>query len=181
MSVFIILLRAIGPVTHKVMSMAQWRDAVAAAGFVQPETYVATGNMVVEGDGTAASVTKAMDAIIRDLGLGVGNKAVVRKPGHLWALLKADPFPDATAVRPGAVAAYFFAKARPNFDWVPDYGGPERIHIEGEHLIVDYDDRVSNSRLPGIIEKKSGVVTARNWNTVRGLVERAAARKQTKE
>jgi uncharacterized protein (DUF1697 family) len=181
MSVFIILLRAIGPVTHKIMSMAQWRDAVAAAGFVAPQTHVATGNMVVEGNGTAASVTRSMDAIIRELGLGPGNKAVVRTPGQLKVLLRANPFPEASAIRPGAVAAYFFAGSQPNFDWVPGYDGPERIHIEGKHLIVDYDDRVSNSRLPGIIEKKSGLVTARNWNTVRGLVDRAAARKPNKE
>jgi uncharacterized protein (DUF1697 family) len=41
LSVFVILLRAIGPVTHKIMSMAQWREAVAAAGFKDPQTYIA--------------------------------------------------------------------------------------------------------------------------------------------
>lgn len=176
MSVFIVLLRAIGPITHKVMSMAQWREAVAADGFEAPETYVATGNMIMRGDGTLAAVTTRMDRIVRDLGLGPGNKAVVRNPGQLRTLLKANPFPEAAITRPSEIGVYFFAGARPDFAWIKDYDGPESIHIEGRHLIVDYDGRGSNSRLPAIIEKKSGVVTARNWNTLRGLVERSAVR-----
>lgn len=176
MAVFVVMLRAIGPVTHKIMSMADWRAAVAAAGFDHPETHVATGNMVVSGEGTAAQVTRRMDEIVSQLGLGPGNKAIVRGPRQLQALLKADPFPEASKERPGAVAAYFFARAKPDFTWVPSYKGPERIHIEGKHLIVDYDDRITGSSLPGIIERKSGTVTARNWNTLRALAEKSAAR-----
>lgn len=171
-----VLLRAIGPVTHKIMSMAQWREAVAAAGFEDPQTYVATGNMIVGGSGTLAEVTHQMDAIVQKLGLGTGNKAVVRTPRQLQMLLRAKPFPDAIEQRPSAVAVYFFAGARPDFGWVGSYDGPERIHVEGQHLIVDYGDRMTGSSLPGIIEKKSGVVTARNWNSLRGLAERSAAR-----
>ena len=176
MSVFVVMLRAIGPVTHKIMSMAQWREAVAGAGFDNPETYVATGNMIVNGDDTPVGATRRMDAIVRDLGLGPGNKAILRTPRQLQTLLKADPFPEGSAKRPSEIGVYFFAGARPDFDWVKDYAGPEHIHVEGQHLVVDYDGRQSNSRLPVIIEKKSGTVTARNWNTLRALAERSTAR-----
>ena len=177
MSVFVVMLRAIGPVTHKVMSMAQWREAAAAAGFGDPQTYVATGNMIVTASGSAAEVTQRTDAIVQQLGLGPGNKAVVRTPRQLQALLRADPFPEASATRPGAIGVYFFAGARPTFDWVVGYPGPERIHIAGRHLIIDYADRVSGSSLPGIVERKSGLVTARNWNTLRALAEQSAGRR----
>ena len=176
MSVFVVMLRAIGPVTHKIMSMAQWREAVAAAGFDNPETYVATGNMIVNGDDTPAGATHRMDAIVRGLGLGPGNKAVLRTPRQLQTLLKAAPFPEAITKRPSEIGVHFFAGAKPNFDWVKDYAGPEHIHIEDQHLVVDYDGWQSKSRLPGVIEKKSGTVTARNWNTLRALAERSAAR-----
>jgi uncharacterized protein (DUF1697 family) len=176
MSIYIVLLRAIGPVTHKVMSMQQWRDAVAAAGYDDPQTYVATGNMVVGGSGSLDEVTRKMDDIVRELGLASNSKAIVRTPRQLQTVLKADPFPEASAKRPGAVAVYFFAKAKPSFDWVKDYDGPEQVRIVGQHLVVDYDTRITGSRLPGIIEKKSGTATARNWNTLRGLVEKAATR-----
>ncbi|MET3925880.1 DUF1697 domain-containing protein [Devosia sp. 2618] len=176
MAVFVVLLRAIGPVTHKLMSMAQWRAAAEADGFGNPQTYVATGNMIVAADATAAQVTARMDAIVSKLGLGPGNKAVVRTATQLQALVRAAPFPEAIGQRPSEIGVYFFVGERPDFGWITGYVGLERIHIEGEHLIVDYAGRGSASRLPGIIEKKSGVVTARNWNTLRGLAERAGAR-----
>lgn len=176
MSVFIVMLRAIGPVTHKIMSMAQWRAAVDAAGFERAETYVNTGNMVVSGSGSIAEVTQRMDEIVGRLGLGPGNKAVVRSPNQLNALLDADPFPEATASRPSEVGIYFFADATPKLDWVATFAGPEEIRIVGQHLIVDYAGRGSTSSLPARIERWSGVVTARNWNTVRGLATRVAAR-----
>lgn len=176
MSVFVVLLRAIGPVTHKIMSMTQWREAVAAAGFEAPETYFATGNMVVSGSGTAEAVTDKMNQIVQELGLGAGNRAVVRTSDQIEALYQANPLPEASAERPSEVAAYFFAEAKPDFGWIRDYPGPERISICREHLVVDYGGRGAGSRLPAIIERKSGVVTARNWNTLRGLVARIAAR-----
>ncbi|WP_196258915.1 DUF1697 domain-containing protein [Pelagibacterium limicola] len=177
MGAYVVLLRAIGPMTHKVMSMADWRAACEAEGFGAPETYVATGNMIVESGKTLAEMTKAMNRIVRQLGLGENNNAIVRKPGTLKDILRSDPFPDAAAQRPERVGVYFFFGARPDFGWIGDHEGPERIHVQGMHLIVDYgEDHTQSLRLPRIIEKRSGVVTARNWNTVRGLAERCAAR-----
>lgn len=178
MTTFVVLLRAIGPVTHKIMSMAQWREAVAAAGFTRPETYVATGNMIVESDLAIAEVSRRMNEIVSGLGLGPGNTAIVRTARQMARLLAANPLPEAAAANPQALAVYFFAAARPDFGWVDDYAGPETIHVEGTHLIVDYVTPVSSSRLPAIIEKKSGTVTARNWNTLKGLATKAAAREQ---
>jgi uncharacterized protein (DUF1697 family) len=175
MGSFIVLLRAIGPVTHKVMSMAQWRDAAAADGFVDPQTYVATGNMIVEADDTAANVALRMDRILADLGLSPRNKAVVRTPRQMQDIVTADPFPQASKERPSQLAVYFFAESRPDFGWVSTHRGPEAIKIVGEHLVVEYPIGISAS-LAGQIEKRSGLVTARNWNTVRGLLARAAAR-----
>lgn len=177
MGVFVVLLRAIGPVTHKIMSMAQWRDAVAAAGFAGPETFIATGNMIVESDRTLADVTRSMNDIVRALGLGEGNVAVVRSPDQLRKLVQADPFPEASATRGDQMGVYFFAGSNPPFDWVAQYDGVEMLHVTAEHLIVDYTRVISQSpRLPGLIEKRSGPVTARNWNTLKKLAEKASTR-----
>lgn len=177
MSTFIVLLRAIGPITHRIMSMAQWRDAVAAAGYDNPQTYVATGNMIVGSSKTIGEVTADMNAVVRSLGLGPANRAVVRKAVQLGRLVKANPFSEAATDRPSELAVYFFAAAKPDFAWLDSYDGPEPVHIEGAHLFVDYDGRISQSpRLAGLVEKRTGVGTARNWNTVKALAERAAAR-----
>ena len=177
MSTYIVLLRAIGPMTHKIMSMQQWRDGVAAAGYDEPQTYVATGNMIVGSGKGIAEVSRDMNAVVRGLGLGPGNVAVVRKAATLRRLVRTNPFPDAAAERPSELAVYFFAGARPDFSWLDAYDGPEPWHIAGAHLFVDYDGRISQSpRLAGLVEKRSGTGTARNWNTVKALAERAAAR-----
>lgn len=179
MSTYIVLLRAIGPITHKVMSMQQWREAVAAAGYDDPQTYVATGNMIVGSDKVVTEVTRDMNDVVLGLGLGPGNVAVVRKAAQLSQLVTANPFPDAAAERASELAVYFFAGARPDFAWLASYEGPERVHVEGSHLFVDYSGLISQSpRLPGLIEKRSGTATARNWNTVHALAGRAEARKR---
>ncbi|WP_127754339.1 DUF1697 domain-containing protein [Devosia sp. 1566] len=179
MGVYVILLRAIGPVTHKIMSMAAWRDAVAAAGFTAPQTYIATGNMIVHSDDTPAAVERRMNEIVRGLGLGPGNVAVVRTSAQVRQLVDSNPFPEAAAQRGGQMGVYFFVDPSPDFGWVARYNGPEQLHVEANHLIVDYTRQISASpKLPGMIEKRSGTATARNWNTLKGLAERASAREQ---
>jgi len=167
MNTYVILLRAIGPITHKVMSMTQWRDGVAAAGFAEPATYLATGNMIATGPGTIETVAGRMNRVVRDLGLAESNVAVVRRPAELRAVLDANPFPEAAADR------------QPDFSWTADHGGPELFAVVDGHLVVDYSGRISeSSRLGNLIEKRCGPGTGRNWNTLKGLVERATAREE---
>ncbi|WP_417309305.1 DUF1697 domain-containing protein [Devosia sp.] len=172
MTTYIALLRAIGPATHKVMSMHKWWEA-ASRVFDEPETYIATGNMIFESSMGRAEVTRRMNAIVSELGLGTSNRAVIRTLRQLKTVLRSDPFSDATAERPGDVSVHFFAKGRPKLDWITSYDGPERIAAVGPQLIVDYGTGGESSRLRPLIEKRSGEATARNWNTLRGLIERA--------
>ena len=181
MTVFVVLLRAIGPITHKIMSMAQWRSAVAAAGFKEPETYLATGNMIVEGGGSLPQVTETMNRIVRDLGLAENSRAIVRTPDQIRSVFEANPLPEAASTRPSQMGVYFFAAVNPELGWVQDYKGPEALRVIEQHLIVDYGGRVSESRLLGMVEKWSGTGTARNWNTFRGLVKRSTKRQTGKD
>jgi len=179
MNTYVILLRAIGPVTHKVMSMAQWREAVAAAGFIEPATYLATGNMIAAGPDDIEAVTAHMNRIVRDLSLAASNVAVVRRPGELRAVAEANPFPEAAIERPSEMQVFSFADRRPDFGWVAQHEGPERMAVVDGHLVVDYAGRISQSaRLGSLIEKRSGPGTGRNWNTLKGLVARATAREE---
>lgn len=174
---YIILLRAIGPVTHKLMSMAQWREGAEQAGFVAPETLVNTGNMIAGFNGSAAAARKAMEPVLRSFGLGENVAVVVRTPGQLRKLVKADPIADAALKRPNETGVYFFAAAKPDFGWIRDHDGPEAIHIVADHLVVDFSQDVAKSgRLIRKIDKLCGLNTARNWNTTRKLAERCAQR-----
>ncbi|WP_338723172.1 DUF1697 domain-containing protein [Devosia sp. XK-2] len=176
---FAILLRAIGPVTHKLMSMAQWREASEIAGFIAPETLVNTGNMIAGFEGSAAAARGAMEPVLRSFGLGENVAAIVRTPAQMKKLLAADPIADAAQNRPAQTGVYFFAATQPDFTWIRDHDGPEIIHVVANHLVVDFSQDVAKSgKLIRKIDKLCGLNTARNWNTTRKLAERLIAREK---
>jgi uncharacterized protein (DUF1697 family) len=57
------------------------------------------------------------------------------------------------------------------------YDGPERLHLDGDHLYVDYGEGVARSKLtPAFLDKALKVAaTGRNWNTTNKLLEMARA------
>lgn len=172
-----ILLRAIGPATHGLMSMTQWREASAAAGFIAPETLVNTGNMVAGFAGTGIEAEQAMVPVLRGFGLGENVIPIGRSPARLQGLLAANPVAEAAATRPAETAIYFFAARQPDFTWLAAYDGPERVHVVDDHLVIDFHQPVAKSgRLIRLIDKHCGSSTARNWNSMRRLTERAVAR-----
>src|SRR5690606_38911378 len=131
-------LRAIGPATHRVMSMADLREGCETAGFDNVATYVATGNLVLSAPGSAGSVREAVQAVVDGHGLGRTCDVFVRSLRQLRALVKADPFPAATGERPQRVGVCFFQR-RPHWPaWVDAHDGPEIIATSGAHLMIDY-------------------------------------------
>lgn len=171
---YVILLRAIGPATHRLMSMAAWREAAETAGFTAPKTHVNTGNMLAEYDGPARAGEAAMTAVLRSFGLGENVIPVLREPQVFEKLSAAIASDVAT---PAQTGVYFFVAKKPDFSWLASHDGPERLRVVNEHLLVDFTRDVAKSgRLIRQIDKFCGVSTARNWNTVRGLAEICLAR-----
>lgn len=143
------------------------------AGFLDVETLGNTGNMLANFAGTANAAAKAMTPVLRGFGLGENVVAIVRPISVLKKLTRAI---DGDVADPSQAAVYFFAQARPDFSWVAAHDGPERIRLVGDHLFVEFTREASkSSRLMRQIDKNCGVSTARNWNTVRSLAERADA------
>src|SRR5690606_13242797 len=137
--------RAIGPATHKLMSMAQWRDAAARSGFGEPETIVNTGNMIASFAGSAEAARQAMLPVLSGFGLGENIAPIVRTPAQLRTLVAADPISAAARDRPSHTGAYFFAAAPPGFSWTKDHDGPEAIHTVAGHLVIDFSQDVAKS------------------------------------
>lgn len=167
MADYVILLRAIGPVTHKLMGMAQWREAAANAGFIEPVTVLNTGNMIANFDGTARQAGTAMSAVLRSFGLGENVVPILRRPALLRRLLKANPIAEAASARPAQNGVYFFAAPSPDFSWLDSHEGPEDIHVIENHLVVDFSrDVAQSSRLIRLIDKNCGTNTARSWSSL---------------
>lgn len=183
MTVHVALIRAIGPATHARMSMKDLAEGCRAAGLAKVSTYIQTGNVIVDTRLSPRRIGGIVDSVLQGFGLGqsfgFGNDVVVRRADALAAIVAADPYPDAAATRPDALAVMFLPRP-PEADRLAAllrHDGPERICLVGPDLCIDYPGGVSGSRLlPGAIERRLGMTgTARNWNTVRRLNALAAA------
>lgn len=180
MTVFIALLRAIN-VGKRQLPMAELRKLCTELGFERPETYIASGNLLIDAGGTAEQLRKTLEkAIAERFGFPVD---VIVRTGKDWAAYRdCNPFAnDAQALpkmvhlalprdplKAGAVEAL---RARAV--------AGERIEEAGGALWIDFGTSgVAGSKLtPSYIDKVAGSpVTARNWNTVLKLQEMLEAR-----
>lgn len=177
MTVFIALIRAIGPATHVKMSMKALREACEAAGLEKVATYIQTGNLIIETSKSPATVQAVIETVLKAFGLD--NLVVLRRPEDLAAVIDANPFPEAAVDRPGALVVCFLA-ATPSEEAMVrlgNYDGPEPFKQIGQDLCIDYVNGVTGAKLvPGVIERRLATPgTARNWNTVRKLLSLAQA------
>lgn len=173
MAVFVALIRAIGPVTHARMGMAALREACGQAGLADVVTVGNTGNVLFRSDKSEAAVRRQVQDVVAGFGLGPNIEVFTDTPRRMAAVIRANPFPEAVAERPGEVGVCTFHKAP---DWTPvlDWDGPERLATIGAHLVVEYPKGISGSKLR--IEKLLGAtMTQRNWRVFVGLADKAAA------
>jgi uncharacterized protein (DUF1697 family) len=171
---WVVLLRAVNLGARNKVPMAELRKQLEAAGYGDVRTYIASGNVLLDGPRSGASVAREVERIVADA-FGVDTTAVVRKPAELAAVVSHHPFGRDTSrshvvfltKRPTAKAAERLATA----DHSPDRGV-----LAGKDVYVQYGAGVRDARLsPGRLEGLLGVAgTHRNWRTVSALAELAA-------
>ena len=169
---WIVLLRAIGPTTHKVMPMAQLRAGCEDAGFVDVRTVLATGNLLVSSAKGEGEVRDAVRSVVHAHGLD--NEVFVRTPAEMQAVIASNPLPNAACHRPNHLLVLFLNDA-PNDDGIEAlkaYEGPERAIVHGREVFIDYKEGVGRSKLTAAaLERRLGRSgTARNWNTACRLI-----------
>lgn len=185
MADWVALIRAIGPVTHKKMSMADLRGAVSARGLDDVRTVLATGNLLFRSDAPGDTLGDALQALIEEVLIGFGlslpgNSVVVMTRAELGKIMSESPFVTETTTRPARVLYVATARALDDAarqraaDW--DLG-PERLVPVSRGLFVDYVDGVGMSKLtPARLDKLIGQPgTGRNWNTLGKLLKSPTA------
>lgn len=179
MSVFIAVLRAVNVGGTGKLPMKELKAACEEAGLRRVATYIASGNLVFEHEGGAEDAKAIVAGILRDRFALTKNHTIIRTPEALARALDADPFPDAVAERPSHVLLHFLDAVPPAgaAEALAAWAGPERVHLAGDHLYVDFTAGVADSKLtPARLEKMLRVAgSARNWNTARKLLEMARA------
>jgi len=169
MTVFVLLLRAIGPGTHGKMSMAALREGCEAIGLEDVTTVGNTGNVICRSAKSAATVRREVQKVVD--GFGARSEVFVRTARQMQMVVRADPFPEAVKDHPSYVGVCSFHKA-PRWTPLGAYDGPVKWATSGAHLIRD----VGASGVVGQfnVEKIIGAkMTERNWRVFAKLAEKA--------
>lgn len=170
---WVALLRAIGPATHKKMTMQQLRDSCHAAGFDDLSTYIESGNLLFKSSLPKTKIHKTLVNILSNHDLT--NVVILRKPSELQSLVVSAPLREAASKRPSHLLTVFFNR-RLNQKAISGLllrNGPERLEVLNREICIDYVEGVAGLRLtPAVIDKTIGQPgTARNWNTLKKLVD----------
>lgn len=174
MTIFIALLRGINVVGANKVPMVELRKQCEKAGFADVQTYIASGNLVLTGGGSAAAVAAKVEALlVKKFKVEV---PVIVRSAEQWKPYLRSPFPE---VLP-KILHLCLSKAPPKKEAVAALqeraAAGERIKLVGDALWIDFaDSGVAGSKLtPAFLNKVVGSpVTARNWNTVQKLGEMA--------
>jgi uncharacterized protein (DUF1697 family) len=178
MPTYVILLRAVNVGGHGMLPMADFRKLLAGLGFDKVETYIQSGNAVVDARGTAATVAKAVAAALEKL-TGAPAGVVVRTHEQLDRLIRENPFAaeavDGAKVHVGFLAGPAGKEAVTSLDRiVAQYPKRrDRYRLVGDTLYLHLPDGAAETKFSGkSLDKALGVIaTARNWNTVLKLHE----------
>jgi uncharacterized protein (DUF1697 family) len=170
MPVFIALLRAVNVGGTGKLPMSDLRSLCEKAGFRNVRTYIASGNVVAERDGSEAEAKATLEA---ELGAFAGKPVglIVRTGAEMSKVVANNPFPDRAASQ--TVAIFLDLSPPPNV--LKDVKGRanEELRLGAREIYVHYPDGIGRSKLR-IPAASNG--TARNMNTVAKLAAMAADR-----
>jgi uncharacterized protein (DUF1697 family) len=168
MPVFIVLLRAVNVGGTGKLPMSELKRLCEKAGFQNVRTYIASGNVLAEGDGSETQAKAALEAELKAFaGKPVG--VIVRTAAEMAQVVALNPFPDRAANQTVAI----FLDHAPPPEALKDIGGQanEEIRLGAREIYVHYPDGIGRSKLR-IAAASDG--TARNMNTVAKLAAMAA-------
>jgi uncharacterized protein (DUF1697 family) len=165
---FVVLLRAVNVGGTGKLPMSDLRRLCEKAGFRNARTYIASGNVVAERDGSEDAAKAALEAELQSYaGKPVG--VIVRTAAEMAEVVANNPFSDRSASRTVAI----FLDHAPSPDALSDIVGQEgeELRLGAREIYVHYPDGIGGSALR-IPAARDG--TARNMNTVAKLASMAA-------
>ncbi len=172
MPVFIALIRGINVGGHKKIRMSDLKTSCEALGLRDVRTLLQSGNVVFQtAKSNRAQLVKELEAA-----LSVEAKVILRTVDELRKVVAANPMPEEAQRAPSGFIVVFLAE-KPSAAAMKSlrdaYSGPEKMHLHGAELYIEYGAGMGQSKLTNVlIERKLGVTaTARNWNTVTKLLE----------
>lgn len=170
------LLRAVNVGGRKVL-MADLRRVASEAGFDNPVTLLASGNLLVSTARDPDDTARVLQSAIAGA-LGVQTDVLVRDRDALNEVIAGNPFASAASERPAGLAVMFLSgPPAADLEALAEFCADGEVVRRGPGcLYIDYPGGLGSSKLTNAaIERRLKVRgTARNWNTVgklRGLLD----------
>ena len=175
----VVLLRGINIGPRNRIAMPALRKALEEAGFTNVQTYLQSGNVVLESGANPEAVRRKVEQLIaKQFGLEIA--VVVRTRAQLAAVAKRNPHAK-LATEPKRYQVTFLSKKLPakvvrelEQAAAPD----ERVVVAGREVYAWHPKTIARSKLWSKLAGQGLGVTAtsRNWTTVEALLELASGR-----
>ncbi len=168
------LLRAINVGGNRRVPMARLRELLEADGFTDVATYVNSGNVVLSSPDPAAKVASRIASLLEDE-FGFAVPTIVRTKAQLQRVVAADPI-DGGTDSPRHYQVTFLERKLPAStvaDVDPDAWGDSTYVATPTELFTFTPGGVHADKMLRALAKahKDTPGTARNWSTVRKLVD----------
>jgi uncharacterized protein (DUF1697 family) len=171
---WVALLRAVNLGARNKVPMAELRTLLESEGYEGVSTYIASGNVLLEGPSARAKVAGELERLIANE-FGVDTTAILRTPKELATVVAGHPFGRDTSE-----SHVVFLAAKPKRKGIKRLAevdpSPDRVALDGADVYLQYRTGVRGSRLSAAqLERLLEVrATHRNWRTVAKLAELAA-------
>lgn len=175
MTIYVALFRGINVGGKHILPMQDLRDLLAELGYKNVQTYIQSGNAVFSSAENATELSSEIrDAI--EAQFGFAPQVLLLTVERFAAIASENPYPEAEAT-PKFLHVWFLTEKAGN----PDIDAMNSIKAENERFTLTDDalylhapDGIGRSRLAAKIDRHLGVsTTARNWRTVRKLLDLA--------
>ena len=175
MATYIALLRGVN-VGGNILKMDRLRELCAALGARNVRTYVQSGNIVFEAQGTASHWAQTLERkLAGESRLPVS--VIVRTAAEMSAVLAGNSFLKEKGIDTARLAVTFLqqAPAKPALAALGALKiGSERFHCAGKEIYLHCPDGFANAKLYTLEKVLKQRTTSRNWNTVTKLCEMSA-------
>jgi uncharacterized protein (DUF1697 family) len=168
MTKYVALLRAVNLAGTGKLLMSDLKSMCESSGFLNPSTYINSGNVVFESKLPEAAVKAKLEKCLASYA-GKPVEVMVRTGAEMAAVQAANPFKSRAA---NATVAIFLDERPPKDTLKTLTGqGTEEVALGAREIYVHYREGMGRSKLK-IPAAKRG--TARNMNTIAKLAEWAS-------
>lgn len=179
MTTWAALLRGINLGNRNKLPMGELRDLAVELGLANPETYLRSGNLVIDSDLPEEVLASTIEDGIEEL-FGLDVPVICRTAEQLGQITSTHPFSNLGLDDRMLHVAFLDREPDEKVDDLidPHDFTPDRLQADGREIYLAYPNGSGRSKLnQALLERRLGVsVTARNWRTVTNVAGIAAAR-----